>query len=277
MVKEKLFMNFHKSKRQYSLYLVGGLILISWLVATPAGILGKSDAVGYAVCHRIDTRSFHIGIIQLPLCARCTGQYLGAITGLLFLGIFGQRRTGTPPRYILGILIMLVLAYAMDGLNSYLYLPPIIKIFPGMPHLYQPSNTMRLITGTGLGLVIAILLYPTFVGSIIPAPDPRPVIRNIKSMIVLLSLGVIVDLLILTGSKYVLLPAALLSTGGVVLLLTMVYTIIWIRIFHQENQFNRISQITMQLIAGFIVTITQIAFFDLFRFIITGTWNGIMF
>ena len=50
------------------LVLVAALLLIGWLVETPPGLLGKEDAVGYAVCHRIDARSFHMGNTQMPLC-----------------------------------------------------------------------------------------------------------------------------------------------------------------------------------------------------------------
>jgi uncharacterized membrane protein len=248
-----------------------------WLLATPPGILGKADAIGYAVCHRIDTRSFHIGEIQLPLCARCTGQYLGAIIGLVFLGIFGRRMSGTPPKRVISLMILLILFYAVDGLNSYLYLPPFLKIFPGMPHLYQPSNTLRLFTGTGMGIVIAIVLYPAFWGSILVNPDARPAMSNLRISVIIMILGITVDLLILTGSKFVLFPAALISTGGVLLLLTMVYTILWMRILHKENQFTRLSQITLYAMAGFIITMIQIGLFDLVRFIITGTWNGLIF
>ena len=38
-----------------------GLLFIGWLANTPAGLLGKADAIGYAVCHRIDVRSFLLG------------------------------------------------------------------------------------------------------------------------------------------------------------------------------------------------------------------------
>jgi uncharacterized membrane protein len=246
-------------------------------VATPAGVFGKADAIGYAVCHRIDVRSFHIGLRQLPLCARCTGQYLGAVIGLVFLWIFRNRRTGTPPKSVIGLLILIIAIYAVDGLNSYLYLPPFVKLFPNMPHLYQPSNVLRLFTGTGVGLVIAMVLYPAFWGSLIPSPDPRPEIDDLKTMFMIVGLGIFVDLLILTGSTYILFPAALISAGGVVLLLTMAYTILWIRILHKENQFSKLSQISRYAVVGFMISMTQIALFDLFRFIITGTWNGLIF
>jgi hypothetical protein len=57
-------------------------LLIAWLSLTPPGLLGKADAVGYAVCHRIELRSFHLDGRPLPLCARCSGMYPVSYTHL---------------------------------------------------------------------------------------------------------------------------------------------------------------------------------------------------
>jgi len=35
-------------------------------------------AVGSTVCHQLPERSFHLWTAQMPVCARCTGIYLGA-------------------------------------------------------------------------------------------------------------------------------------------------------------------------------------------------------
>jgi len=35
-------------------------------------------ALGSAICHQLPARSFHLGAAQLPVCARCTGIYVGA-------------------------------------------------------------------------------------------------------------------------------------------------------------------------------------------------------
>ena len=113
--------------------------------------------------------------------------------------------------------------------------------------------------------------------SILTNPDPQPAINDLKILFVTVGLGIFVDLLILTEAKFVLFPAALVSAGGVVLLLSMVYTILWIRVLQKENQFTRLSQITRYGVVGFMMTITQIALFDLTRFIITGNWNGLIF
>ena len=63
---------------------IAAVVVVLWLIYTPEGLLGKADAIGYAVCHRIDLRSFHLGDRQLPLCVRCSGMYLGALLGLAY-------------------------------------------------------------------------------------------------------------------------------------------------------------------------------------------------
>ena len=50
------------------------LALAGWIYIAPPGLMGKLDAVGYAVCHRIPSHSIFAGDAQLPLCARCTGE-----------------------------------------------------------------------------------------------------------------------------------------------------------------------------------------------------------
>lgn len=77
------------------------LIIFVWLLNTPAGLMGKADAIGYAVCHRIDLRSFHLGERQMPLCARCSGMYLGAMLGLACQAIISPRRMGSPPKKVI--------------------------------------------------------------------------------------------------------------------------------------------------------------------------------
>lgn len=64
-----------------------------WLALIPS-LAGHADAgpavvaaaaasyrLGGLVCHQQAGRSFHVGRVQLPVCARCTGLYAGAALG----------------------------------------------------------------------------------------------------------------------------------------------------------------------------------------------------
>lgn len=249
------------------------VLAITWWIYTPDGVLGKADSIGYAVCHRIDARSFHLGDRQIPLCARCTGQYLGAMLGLIYLSIFRPRRTGRPGWGVIGILIGFLVAFGVDGLNSYLHLIPGLSRF----YIYDPSNLLRLTTGTGLGLGISIMLYPAFNETIWEKRDRRPIIEGTHDFILLLFLGVVVDFLVLTENYWILYPLALISSGGVLVLLTLVYTMVSVMVFKQEKRFKNVKTLVFPLIAGFMVTLIQISILDYIRYLITGSWNGFHF
>lgn len=257
--------------------LLMAIIIAIWMGFTPEGVLGKADAVGYAVCHRIDARSFHISDRQLPLCARCTGQYLGAMTGLAYQAIIGRRRTGTPPFRVIAVLVILAVAYGVDGLNSYLHLPPLQEAFPNLPVLYEPSNALRVLTGTGMGLAMAAALYPAFNSTLYRQADPRPALPGSLSILGMCASALTVAGLSLTHSNIVLYPLALISSAGVLVLLGMVYSMVLLMIFRLDNRYERLSQAIFPLLAGVAVAILQIAVFDFGRYILTGTWGEFPF
>jgi uncharacterized membrane protein len=252
-------------------------VFIGWFLNTPPGIFGKADAIGYAVCHRIDERSFHIGSYQLPLCARCSGMYLGAVTGLVFQSILGWKRGRAPHWSIITILILFLAAFGIDGANSYLYLLKQVQpgILPQIHNIYIPNNTLRLLTGSGMGLGIAALLFPAFNQSVWSDYDEkRAGLPGWKSFGLLLMIQIGLDLLVLTGSPIVLYPVAFISALGVWLLLTLVYAIVWVMLTRQDNKFSRLRQMWLVLLAGFTITLIQTTAIDMLRFWLTGTWGG---
>jgi uncharacterized membrane protein len=261
---------------KYLVPLAALLVFTGWLLVTPPGILGKADAVGCAVCHRIEARSFHIGERQFPLCARCSGTFMGVVTALLYQTAVGRRRTGTPPWKVIVPFILLIVAFAIDGSNSYLYL--IKETYPGafsrIPNLYIPQNWLRLLTGSGMGLGLAATIYPVFNQTVWRKVDPRPALSNLWHLVILLGIMLLVDLGIMTGSPIILYPVALISTVGVLVPLTMIYTIIWILIMQQENIFETLHQLWLPITAGFTLTLIMVLTIDLLRFRLTGTWGG---
>lgn len=252
------------------------LVTIGWLFTTPPGFFGKLDAVGYAVCHRISERSFHIGSYQLPLCARCSGMYLGAMLGLAFQAVYHRRRSGMPGWLVIVPLALFVVAFAIDGGNSYLYL--IKMTYPGalasIPNLYIPNNTLRLLTGSGMGLGIAAAIFPAFNQTIWKRQDDRPALDGLPKLALLVAITLLADLLVLTENPWVLFPLAVISALGVLVLLTMIYAIMWLMIFRQENRYERLSQIWLALLAGLTLAVLQVAVVDVLRFWLTHTWGG---
>lgn len=249
--------------------LVAAVVLLAagWLILTPPGLLGKSDAIGYAVCHRISLRSFHLGERALPLCVRCTGMYLGALSGLLYQ-LRGGRRGGMPARKFWILIAISLAAFGVDGANSYLH------FFPQAPALYEPNHYLRLITGTYLGLGISISILPVFNQTFWKDWQNEPLLASWQQMLELLVLEALLIGVTLTENPLWLYPLAVLTSLTILFILSMVYSIVLMMIFKAENSFESLRAGWHYLLGGVLVALTQIAVMDAGRYFLTHTWGG---
>jgi uncharacterized membrane protein len=264
-------LKFSARSLPWALGIAFGVLAFVWLYHTPAGLLGKADALGYAVCHRIDLRSFSINGRPMPLCARCTGMYLGAITGLVYQFIVGGRRMGMPPRRVIAVLGLLVLAFAVDGLNSYL------TLFPNVVTLYQPQNWMRLLTGMGMGVVLSAGLVPSFNQTVWSEWDGRPALSGFRSLSLLILAGLGLSALVLLNDPWILFTLSLVSAAGILVVLGMVYIIVLLILFRRDNTISQTRGLYLPALGGLFLALLQIGLIDLARFWLTGTWDGFHF
>ena len=247
---------------------------IIWLWYTPSGLLGKSDAIAYAVCHRIGDRSFSVGDRQAPLCARCSGMYLGALISMIYL--FRPWRKGDHPGGLPDIKTSIVfglflVAFGIDGVNSY------IHFFPSLPSAYQSQNWLRLVTGTGLGLGLGAVVVAVFNQSFWSNYTPRAVIRRWRDLGCLVGIGGLVIGAVLSENPFFLYPLAVFSSWTVLLILSTVYSLVWILLFKRENVYDSLKDGWVPLVAGFTTALLQIAVIDAGRFFLTGSWGGFVF
>ena len=251
------------------------LAFAAWMYLSPEGALGKLDAIGYAVCHRIDARSFQIDERQLPLCARCTGEFYAAGAALIFQAFVSKRRSRLPSKGIIAVLVIFFLAFGIDGSNSYLYLLKQTSrgALDNIPNLYIPNNILRLFTGSGMGIALAAMLYPVVNQTLWRTLDDRPALEW-RSFGMLIGLIVIVNLLILTDSLVVLYPIAYLSALGPLSLLVIVFAILWVMIMKQDNTLDQVHQLWLPLTAGLTLALLMVLSIDLVRLQLTGTWSG---
>lgn len=89
-------------------------------------------------CHQMQSRSFSLKGYQFPLCARCTGVFIGEITGIIQI-IFGTRISVKKMLTFIGIM-------GIDWLLQEL------KILPS-------DNIRRVISGTLCGIGMTFLYF----------------------------------------------------------------------------------------------------------------------
>ena len=235
------------------------LTLLSPLWPVPS--LDKLDAVGYAVCHRLPGHSFHLAGRQLPLCARCTGIFTGALLGFVGLLALGKGKSARmAPARVLVLLVGFIIVMAIDGFNSYL------SLFPNAPLLYQPHNTLRLLTGTLHGLALIIIVFPIFNFTLWKEPDNKPALAGLRDLGLIIALFALPMVLIVQAEIDLLLyPVAIISALGVLTMLTVVNSLIVIIAMRREAQAVAWWDAALPIALGFAASLVEVAAIVLLR------------
>ena len=252
--------------------IAAAIILGLWLFGTPGGILGKAIAIGYAICHRIAARSFLINGMPMPLCARCTGMYLGVMTGLMLAFASGRAKASRlPPTRVIVTLFVFVGIMGFDGVNSYIHL------FPGGTGLYQPQNWLRLVTGMYCGIAMVELVFPVFNGTLWRAPERQRMVNNLRELAGVCLVGACVIVVVLTQDSVLLTILGVLSTVGVVIMLSMIGTVLFLSAIRRDHTIVSWGQVAIPFLAGLAIAFIELGGMDMLRYALMGTWNGFPF
>ncbi len=271
--------NFWQSdsvRRWLALLVVAGIVLIMgvYTLSEPSHLhasaaLDGSDWVGYALCHRITERSFTINGRQFPLCARCTGMYLGVMLVLTVVALSGRlRRSELPAFPLVLILLTFIGLMGIDGLNSYSH------FFPNAPHLYTPRNWLRLATGMGTGVAMGIFILPILAQTLWRKSEYQAVIGSLRELGGLLLVAAILVFLILSNRPLLLYVMALASSAGLLLIVLALNTIVLLVLLRLDARAERWRETAVPLTIGLLLAIIELSAVSILRYSVTGTMTG---
>jgi hypothetical protein len=177
----------NRTTRMLRYAVTGGAI--AWVAALPAAtVVGARDAttlgsllavvvyvVGSAVCHQLPERSFFLWGRQMPVCARCTGIYVGAALAVVVHAFrsakaFALQRSGSRSAKTFAVALhrhggarRLQPSEGARGLQ-----PSVVLALAGLPTAatlifewttgVMPANWIRALTGVVLGATAAWLV-----------------------------------------------------------------------------------------------------------------------
>ena len=177
------------------------------------------------------------------------------------------RTSRFPPVRVLILLVGFIVLMGVDGLNSYL------SFFPGAPHLYEPHNTLRLITGTLYGLSLSILVFPVFNFTLWREPKPNEALSGFKELSILLLGALFIGLIVQAQIDAFLYPLALASALGVLVIFTLVNTLLVLVVSGREGQAITWRDALLPLALGLGATLLEIGAIDLVRAYITRAFG----
>ncbi|MCA9938035.1 MAG: DUF2085 domain-containing protein [Anaerolineales bacterium] len=258
------------------LVIVGALLLIGFYVTSDATALahdhalGALDFLGGAVCHRLTGHSIIIAGRQMPLCARCSGIYLGVLLTFLVTLLAGRERDAALPRLpVLLALLGLVGVMGVDGLNSYSH------FLPRAPHLYQPQNWLRLATGLGAGLAMGSIVSPALAQTLWQSPRWQPPLRSLRELGGLALLAGVVGLLALSNQPTLLYVLALASGAGLLAVLSAINSMLLLMGLRREGRYVSWRQALPALTFGLALALLELMAGAWLRLSLFGTLTGL--
>ncbi len=167
------------------------------------------DWFGFAVCHQLPERTLHYGTLALPVCARCTGIYIGMLAGFIFLFVVNRKHEyGFPPWWALLVGACGIILMGIDGVTSYGGFRP-------------TTNELRLITGLMAGSALPMVLVPIFNYQAWKESSEQRIIKGWRDF--LLYLGVIGAVLVFFQYRPVWLFWPLYLINGLAVIFAFVY------------------------------------------------------
>jgi uncharacterized membrane protein len=208
------------------------------LIFLPDGtLLDRLRALDGGICSQLPGHSFYPAGQKLPLCARNTGVYLGFALGFLTLLGAGRVRVSRLPGPAVALALLgLVGLMAIDGFNS-------LFLDLGLPHLYQPQNLLRLVSGLGAGVAMVAFIAPVTNGLLWRHEDARSSFRSFAQLAVVAPLLLLALLAVGSQTAWLLYPIAIVSTLGLLLALTLVNLVFVICFSPLIGRFERWRQV----------------------------------
>lgn len=168
---------------------------------------------GSALCHQITERSYILGDLQMPLCARCIGIHLGFLLSSIVVWT-GHRRfsSAMPGKKALAVLGAMSVTGFIDALLSY-------------AGISGYDNLSRTISGLLIGTPIPFVAVPLLNHILFPGRNSRVPFADPKDWIFLFSAFAIGSAVVLLSTSSIVI-FIMTSVLGIIGLIALVFTIL---------------------------------------------------
>lgn len=210
--------------------------------------------LGFGLCHQLPERSFFGGGVQVPVCARDTGIYVGFVVALIVIALLdrGRRRSQTPPAWLLAVAILFLLAMAWDGITSY-------------TGLRVTTNEIRLATGLAAGFALAIVVAPILNGQLWRGGSPGRLLGRLPEAIAWLLALPVTYAVVLWGGPLIGLWYPVVVGASILATFTTVNLVVVALIPRFEHAAGSVSELLPPVAISLAATIAEIALADALR------------
>lgn len=190
-------------------------LLVVAFFSAPWPLGEKVWAVAHGICAQSAGHMLSFGARQLPLCARDSGLYLGALLAAVYLVVRGRwLAAGRPPRWFWIVCAVGAAFFLGDVANSVAE-----DWFYGA--VYPPHNLLRMASGLMMGLIVSVLTFWAINLSFEKRHLDRPLLPHGADAIGLFLTVALGGAALWSGWPALYIPLTVLSMGGMVAMLLL--------------------------------------------------------
>ncbi len=223
--------------REYWLW--ASVILVAAVVffGAPGGYAGTSHTILHGLCAQTPSHTITFGGNMLPFDARMTGIYGGFLVTIVAIAAGGKLfRYGNPPNRVIAVLVVLVGLMAVDGFNSLL---TDLMLW----HPYESSNALRVVTGYGTGVSLAIALSWLLASSAWNLGTPEPAIGRLRDLATPAAGLVAYGVLLLASPGWLHFPVSMLLVVSAWLTVTILMLVIVLLALKLDSQVRQVRHL----------------------------------
>jgi uncharacterized membrane protein len=210
--------------------------------------------LGLGLCHQLPDRSFFGGGVQLPVCARDTGIYVGFVVSLGVIALLerGRRRADMPAAWLMALAVVFLGAMAWDGITSY-------------TGLRETSNALRLATGLGAGFALALVVAPILNAQLWRGGAPGRLLGGTWDPVVWITSVPVTFLVVLWGGPLLGIGYPIVVAACILATFTAVNLVVVSLIPHFEHRARRTRDLLVPIAISLGVTLVELALADALR------------
>ena len=232
-----------------------GLIAALFIALSPGPLDAKLRLVGYACCAQAPARTIRIGGHLMPLDARDAGTYLALLLGIALAVAVGRGRSGRWPRRRVAALLG---GLFVDGINSSVQTR-------GLHSLYHTTNALRMVTGAGAGLALAVLGLPLVNRIVWQHPEDEAVAVDYGELAGFAVGTAVLVAVLLAPPAPLYYPLSVLAVLGVVAGWGLVNAVIVAVATRRENRAVSLADGGVLWLAGIVLSLSEIGIIDAVR------------
>jgi len=100
------------------------------------------------------------------------------------------------------------------------------------------------------------------------------ILDGVRDLLAVCAVGGVMGILMLSQGPVFLMVLGLISSAGVLIMLTMIGTVLFLTVARRDRMALRWRDLRIPLLAGLTLAIIEIGAIDVVRFAITRTWDG---